>query len=333
MRARRVLHTIDTHTEGMSAQIVVGGVGEIPGDTMMEKRLHFIEHHDDIRELLMREPRGHAAKSGAILQPSPRPGVQWGVIFIEVTGCLPMCGHATIAVASALVETGMVEVSEPVTDISLDTPAGLVNARVEVLDGQAMSVTLQNVPSFADALNQQVDVPGVGVVTYDMAYGGNFYAIVTADELGLIFDRDNSAQIMERGLALMAAINSANPPVHPTESSITGCRHVQVLAPGSTARASKHAMVIHPGWFDRSPCGTGTSARMAQLHARGELPLETDFSNESFIGRTFTGRLIAETNVGLKPAVVPTITGRAWIMGTSQVYLSSDDPFPRGFTL
>ena len=333
MRARRVLHTIDTHTEGMSAQIVVGGVGEIPGDTMMEKRLHFIEHHDDIRELLMREPRGHAAKSGAILQPSPRPGVQWGVIFIEVTGCLPMCGHATIAVASALVETGMVEVSEPVTDISLDTPAGLVNARVEVLDGQAMSVTLQNVPSFADALNQQVDVPGVGVVTYDMAYGGNFYAIVTADELGLIFDRDNSAQIMERGLALMAAINSANPPVHPTESSITGCRHVQVLAPGSTARASKHAMVIHPGWFDRSPCGTGTSARMAQLHARGELPLETDFSNESFIGRTFTGRLIAETNVGEKPAVVPTITGRAWIMGTSQVYLSSDDPFQRGFTL
>ncbi|MHC8496696.1 MAG: proline racemase family protein [Actinomycetes bacterium] len=333
MRARRVLHTIDTHTEGMSAQIVVGGVGEIPGDTMMEKRLHFIEHHDDIRELLMREPRGHAAKSGAILQPSPRPGVQWGVIFIEVTGCLPMCGHATIAVASALVETGMVEVSEPVTDISLDTPAGLVNARVEVLDGQAMSVTLQNVPSFADALNQQVDVPGVGVVTYDMAYGGNFYAIVTADELGLIFDRDNSAQIMERGLALMAAINSANPPVHPTESSIIGCRHVQVLAPGSTARASKHAMVIHPGWFDRSPCGTGTSARMAQLHARGELPLETDFSNESFIGRTFTGRLIAETNVGEKPAVVPTITGRAWIMGTSQVYLSSDDPFPRGFTL
>jgi len=333
MRARRVLHTIDTHTEGMSAQIVVGGVGEIPGDTMMEKRLHFIEHHDDIRELLMREPRGHAAKSGAILQPSPRPGVQWGVIFIEVTGCLPMCGHATIAVASALVETGMVEVSEPVTDISLDTPAGLVNARVEVLDGQAMSVTLQNVPSFADSLNQQVDVPGVGVVTYDMAYGGNFYAIVTADELGLIFDRDNSAQIMERGLALMAAINSANPPVHPTESSIIGCRHVQVLAPGSTARASKHAMVIHPGWFDRSPCGTGTSARMAQLHARGELPLETDFSNESFIGRTFTGRLIAETNVGEKPAVVPTITGRAWIMGTSQVYLSSDDPFPRGFTL
>ena len=333
MRARRVLHTIDTHTEGMSAQIVVGGVGEIPGDTMMEKRLHFIEHHDDIRELLMREPRGHAAKSGAILQPSPRPGVQWGVIFIEVTGCLPMCGHATIAVASALVETGMVEVSEPVTDISLDTPAGLVNARVEVLDGQAMSVTLQNVPSFADALNQQVDVPGVGVVTYDMAYGGNFYAIVTADQIGLIFDRDNSAQIMERGLALMAAINSANPPVHPTESSIIGCRHVQVLAPGSTARASKHAMVIHPGWFDRSPCGTGTSARMAQLHARGELPLETDFSNESFIGRTFTGRLIAETNVGEKPAVVPTITGRAWIMGTSQVYLSSDDPFPRGFTL
>ena len=239
--------------------------------------------------------------------------------------------HASVA--SALVETGMVEVSEPVTDISLDTPAGLVNARVEVRDGQAMSVTLQNVPSFADALNQQVDVPGVGVVTYDMAYGGNFYAIVTADELGLIFDRDNSAQIMERGLALMAAINSANPPVHPTESSIIGCRHVQVLAPGSTSRASKHAMVIHPGWFDRSPCGTGTSARMAQLHARGELPLETDFSNESFIGRTFTGRLIAETNVGEKPAVVPTITGRAWIMGTSQVYLSSDDPFPRGFTL
>lgn len=333
MRAKRVFHAVDSHTEGMPTRVIVGGVGEIPGDTMMAKRLHFMEHMDDIRTLLMFEPRGHASMSGAILQPATRDDADWGVVYIEVTGCLPMCGHGTIGVATVLVETGMVEVTEPVTTIRLDAPAGLVIAEVAVEDGAAKAVTIRNVASFAHALDRTVEVPGIGSVAYDMAYGGNFYAIVDAEALGVEFDRANGDEILRRSLAMMSAINEVDEPVHPTQPEIRGCHHIQVVAPGSDARRSRHAMAIHPGWFDRSPCGTGTSARMAQLHARGELPLDTDFVNESFIGTSFTGRLIEETTVGDVAAVIPTITGSAWVTGTAQYFLAPDDPFPAGFLL
>lgn len=333
MRAKRVFHAVDSHTEGMPTRVIVGGVGEIPGDTMMAKRLHFMEHMDDIRTLLMTEPRGHSAMSGAILQPATRADADWGVVYIEVTGCLPMCGHGTIGVSTVLVETGMVEVIEPVTTIRLDVPAGLVVAEVAVEAGAAKSVTIRNVASFAHALDASVEVPGIGRVPYDMAFGGNFYAIVDADALGVEFDRANGDEIMRRALAMMEAINASDEPIHPTQPEIRGCHHVQVIAPGSDAQHSRHAMAIYPGWFDRSPCGTGTSARMAQLHARGELPLDTDFVNESFIGTTFAGRLIESTTVGDVAAVVPTITGRAWVTGTAQYFLAPDDPFPAGFVL
>jgi proline racemase len=333
MRAKRVFHAVDSHTEGMPTRVIVGGVSEIPGDTMMAKRLYFMEHLDDIRTLLMFEPRGHSSMSGAILQPSTRPDADFGVVYIEVSGCLPMCGHGTIGVATVLVETGMVPVVEPVTTVRLDTPAGLVVADVSVSDGVAHSVTIRNVPSFAYALDQMVEVSGVGPVRYDMAFGGNFYAIVDSEELGVIFDRAQSGEIMRRSLAMMEAINAQAEPVHPTDGNIRGCHHVQVVAPGSDSRYSRHAMAIYPGWFDRSPCGTGTSARMAQLHARGELPLHADFVNESFIGTTFTGQLVEECVVGDTPAVIPTITGRAWITGTGQYFLAPDDPFPAGFLL
>ena len=333
MRARRVFHAVDSHTEGMPTRVIVGGIGQIPGSTMMERRLHVMEHMDDIRTLLMYEPRGHSAMSGAILQPPTRPDADWGVVYIEVSGCLPMCGHGTIGVATVLVETGMVEVTEPTTRIRLDTPAGLVLADVAVRDGRALSVTLTNVPSFAVGFDLTVDVAGLGPITYDMAFGGNFYAILDAATLGVEFDRAHKDEILRRSLALMDAINTQAEPVHPTEPAVRGCHHVQVLAPGSDARRSRHAMAIHPGWFDRSPCGTGTSARMAQLHARGELPLNVDFDNESFIGTHFIGRLIDTTTVGDVPAVIPTITGRAWVTGTAQYFLSDDDPFPAGFLL
>jgi len=333
MRTSRVFHAVDSHTEGMPTRVIVGGVGEIPGDTMMAKRLHFMEHMDDVRTLLMFEPRGHASMSGAILQPATRPDADFGVVYIEVTGCLPMCGHGTIGVATVLVETGMVKVVEPVTTVRLDTPAGLVIAEVAVSEGVARSVTIRNVPSFAYALDQTVDVPGVGAVAYDMAFGGNFYAIANSADLGVEFDRAHGDEILRRSLAMMDAINAQAEPIHPTDTNIRGCHHVQVVAPGSDARHSRHAMAIFPGWFDRSPCGTGTSARMAQLHARGALPLHTDFVNESFIGTTFTGRLVEEVQVGDVPAVIPTITGRAWITGTAQYFLAPDDPFPRGFLL
>jgi proline racemase len=333
MRARRVFHAVDSHTEGMPTRVIVGGVGPIPGSSMIERRAYFLEHMDDMRTLLMYEPRGHSSMSGAILQPPTRPDADWGVLYIEVSGCLPMCGHGTIGVATVLVETGMVEVTEPVTSIRLDTPAGLVVADVEVQDGRALSVTLTNVPAFAVGYGLTVDVPGRGKVTYDMAFGGNFYAILPAEELGVEFDRANKDEILQRSLALIDAINEQAMPVHPTEPLVRGCHHVQVVAPGSDARRSRHAMAIAPGWFDRSPCGTGTSARMAQLYFAGELPLNTEFDNESFIGTHFIGTLLEETTVGDVPAVIPTIRGRAWVTGTAQYFLSDDDPFPAGFLL
>ncbi|MFJ2791146.1 proline racemase family protein [Streptomyces sp. NPDC087290] len=333
MQTRHIFHAVDSHTEGMPTRVITGGVGTIPGATMAERRTYFQEHRDAVRTLLMYEPRGHAAMSGAILQPSTRPDADYGVLYIEVSGLLPMCGHGTIGVATVLVETGMVEVTEPVTTVRLDTPAGLVSVDVQVKDGAATAVTFTNVPAFSVALDRTVDVPGYGTLRYDLAYGGNFYAMVQLSDLGLPFDRARKDDILAAGLALMDAVNATDRPVHPEDPAIHGLKHVQCVAPGSDARHSRHAMAIHPGWFDRSPCGTGTSARMAQLHARGELPLDIDFVNESFIGTSFTGRLVRETTVGGLPAVVPTITGRAWITGTAQFFLNPSDPFPEGFLL
>lgn len=331
MRTSRMFTAVDSHTEGMPTRVITGGVGVIPGATMNEKRLYFMEHLDDIRLFLMNEPRGHAAMSGAILQAPTRDDADWGVVYIEVSGCLPMCGHGTIGVATVLVETGMVEVQEPVTTIRLDTPAGLVIARVAVSDGHADSVTIENVPSYSERLDDTVEVPGYGTVPYSMAFGGNFYAMVDLDAVGLEFDRANQQEILSAGLAIMEAINTTNPPKHPEIDGLDHCHHVEFIAPGSTAEYSRHAMAIYPGWFDRSPCGTGTSARMAELWARGELSLDTDFVNESFIGSKFTGRLIRETTVAGIPAVVPTITGRAWVTGIGQYLLDPSDPFPTGF--
>lgn len=338
MRTTRVIHAVDSHTEGMPTRVVTGGVGVLPGTTMAERREWFIENSDDLRTFLMCEPRGHSSMSGSILQPPTRPDADYGVLYIEVSGLLPMCGHGTIGTATVLVETGMVPVVEPVTTIRLDTPAGLVVAEVTVRDGHAESVTIRNVPSFSLGLDQVVRVDGFGDVRYDMAYGGNFYAIVDLEELGLPFDRAAKQRLLDAGLAIMDAVNAQARPAYPGRPDIGGCRHVYLRAPGSTARHSRHAMAIHPGWFDRSPCGTGTSARMAQLHARGELGLDTDFVNESIIGSTFVGRLVEEVELpgeggAALRAVVPTITGRAWVTGTAQYMLDPTDPFPAGFEL
>jgi proline racemase len=318
----------------MPTRVITGGVGVIPGASMEQRRQHFMANLDDLRTLLMFEPRGHSAMSGAILQPPIRPDADIGVIFIEVSGCLPMCGHGAIGVATVLVETGAVPAQSPVTTVRLDTPAGLVVAEVAVReDGAATAVTLRNVPSFPVALDATVEVPGFGSVRYDLAFGGNFYAIVELGELGLPFERTAAPRLLEAGLSIMEAINAAERPVHPEDAGINGCHHVYLAAPGSDAHHSRHAMAIHPGWFDRSPCGTGTSARMAQLWARGELPLQRDFINESYLGRHFVGRLVEETTVGGAPAVVPTVTGRAWVTGTATYMLDPEDPFPAGFLL
>lgn len=333
MRSDRVLHAVESHTEGMPTRVVTGGVGTLPGATMLERKTNFERDRDTLRTLLMYEPRGHSAMSGAILQPPTRPDADVGVLFIEVSGCLAMCGHGTIGVSTVLVETGMVEVVEPVTTIHLDTPAGLVRADVEVADGHAQAVTITNVPSFVVGLDLTVEVDGYGPLTFDLAYGGNFYAILPAADVGHELDPARAPALIATGLEIMAAINAQHRPVHPEQRDIAGCRHVVLTGPPSAGADGHGATVIHPGWIDRSPCGTGTSAHLAVLHARGALALGAAYVNESLIGSRFTGRLVAETRVAGRPAVVPTIRGRAWITGTAQYLLDPSDPFPAGFLM
>jgi proline racemase len=226
-----------------------------------------------------------------------------------------------------------VEVTEPETVVRLDVPAGLVKARVAVEGGRARAVTLRNVPAFLHAQDRSVAVDGIGDVAYDMAFGGNFYAIVDAASVGVSVDPARSDELVERGLAVMRAIDAADRPVHPEDPRIAGCHHVVFHEPGRDGAHARAATSIHPGWLDRSPCGTGTSARMAQLHARGALAIGEPFVNESVIGTRFTGRLVEETTVAGRPAVVPEITGRAWITGMGQYLLDAEDPFPAGFAL
>lgn len=333
MRSRRAFQAVDSHTEGMPTRVITGGVGVLPGATMAERRLFGIAERDDLRLLLMQEPRGHAAMSGAILQPPTRPDADWGVLYIEVSGWLPMCGHGTIGVATVLVETGMVEVTEPVTTIRLDTPAGLVVASVQVRDGAAVAVTIRNVPSFLYARDVPLSVPGVGEFEVDIAFGGNFYCLMPAAALGLPVSPATVPPMLEKGLKIMDALMEQAPPVHPLDPGIDDCRHVVAYEDGRDGADARAVTLIHPGWVDRSPCGTGTSARMASLYARGSLALNQDFVNESVLGTRFTGRLVEATAVGPFDAVVPAITGRAWITGMATYLLDPTDPFPSGFTL
>ncbi len=333
MRAKTYFTAVDSHTEGMPTRVITGGLGPLPGDSMQERRLYFAEHLDKLRLLLMREPRGHSAMSGAFLQPATRPDADWGVLFVEVSGLLPMCGHGTIGVATVLVECGMVPVREPETVIRLDTPAGLVETTVEVSHGHAERVRLRNVPAFVAEQDARVRVDSLGTIEYDMAFGGNFYALIPAASVGLAPVPSDSQALIERGLEIISAIHASAMPVHPLDEAIRGCKHVVFYAPGADGADARNATAIHPGWLDRSPCGTGTSARMAALHARGELALGQEFVNESIIGSRFTGRLVEEVNLGSLPAVVPEVSGRAWITGMAQYLLDPTDPFPAGFAL
>jgi proline racemase len=328
---RPTIEVVDSHTEGMPTRVVVAGVGTLPGATMLERREAFERDQDHLRTFLMYEPRGHAAMSGAILQPPTLPDADVAVLFVEVSGCLAMCGHGTIGVATVLVETGRVPITEPITTVRIEVPAGLVTADVEVIDGQARAVTITSVASFVQATDVVVDVEGLGPIRLDVAFGGNFYALIPAERLGIGLDPSSEAELIRVGMKVIAAADAQLSPVHPLDARIRGIEHLVVTAPGDGSVDGRSATVIHPGWIDRSPCGTGTSARMALLHHRGELALDTPYVHASFIDSRFEGRLVAATQVGGIPAVIPTIRGRAWITGTASFTLDPTDPFPAGF--
>jgi proline racemase len=334
MRLKRLFTAVDAHTMGNPARIITGGIPHLPGRTMFEKKRHIEEQWDDIRQLLMYEPRGHSAMSGAILTQPTVPGADVGLVFIEVSGCLPMCGHDTIAACTVLLETGMLPAREPITDLVLDTPAGIVRAQVEVGPHGVKGVTFQNVPAFLCLRDVAVDVPGLGRLVMDVAYGGNFYAILPADAVDIPLEPRQASSLVQIGREIRSALNTKVEVVHPENPLIKGVSHVMFTAPPTHPEAThKNAVFYGPSGIDRSPCGTGTSARMAQLHARGSLGLNQPFVHESIVGSLFFGRLIGEARVGEYPAVLPTIRGRAYISGFNTLVLDPEDPFPKGFLL
>ncbi len=334
MRLKRLFTAVDAHTVGEAARIIVGGIPYIPGKTMFEKKRHIEEQWDDIRQLLMYEPRGHSAMSGAILTQPTLPEADMGIVFIEVSGCLPMCGHDTIAACTVLLETGILPAKEPVTHLVLETPAGVVRAEVEVGAHGVTGVTFENVPAFLFLKDVEVDVPAVGRIAADVSYGGNFYAILPASMVDIPLEPQHASSLVQVGQAIRSALNAKVNVVHPDNPLIQGISHVMFTAPPTNTEATqKNAVLFGESGIDRSPCGTGTSARMAQLHARGQFGLHQSFVHESIIGSLFSGKLIGETRVGVYPAVIPTIKGRAYISGFNTIVLDPEDPFPKGFLL
>lgn len=324
---------VDSHTAGMPTRTVTGGVQNVPGDTMGDKRAWASSHLLDTIGLLCREPRGHTAMFGALLQPATREDADIGILYFDAADFIPMCGHGTIGAVTVLLETGILPVTGPVVDLRLDTAAGLVSARAQVHLGAVTSVTITNVPAFVIAHDQHVLIPSVGDVLYDLVWGGNLYPIVRVEDAGLSLDADNSGRLLEIGLQIIKAINASAPPAHPLDPTIHGTHSMMWVTTDAVGADSRIATINLPGYIDRSPCGTGTSALMALRHAQGILALEEHYINESPIGTRFSGELIAQTEIAGLPAVVPTITGQAWITGYTDFVLREDDPFPRGFTL
>jgi proline racemase len=334
MRIRHMFSSIDTHTGGEPTRTITSGVPHIPGETIAQKMLYLKANMDWIRTSLMFEPRGHSVMSGVILTEPKHPEAHVGAIFIETGGYLPMCGHDTIGVATAMVETGMVAVSEPETMINLDTPAGLTRVSVRVEEGCAKEVTFKGVPSFVFAKDVEVEVPGLGNLVLDVVYGGNVYAILPAADAGLEIKPKAATALIEKGRLIKEAVNRQVELQHPELDFINECTHVEFYGDATSQGAhSKNAVILSDSGLDRSPCGTGTSAKIALLYAKGQLKKNELFVHESIIGSTFSARVVEETRVGHYPAIIPEISGCAYIMGLNQLFIDPDDPLKDGFLL
>lgn len=331
MNATRVYRTIDTHTGGNPTRTIISGMPKLEGTTMAEKMLDMKRNHDSIRRLLMNEPRGHEVMSGACLVPPCHEEADVGVIYIETGGYLPMCGHDTIGFCTALVECGLIPVEEPITVIKLDTPAGLVRAEVTVKDGTALQVAFRNIPAFLHSVSR-VNVPGLGDVACEIAYGGNFFAIIDSRTCGLQLEPSNAAAIVRQAVQIRQAINKCLVVKHPESPFIQGVTHIEFYGEARDPEADlRNAVVVPPGGIDRSPCGTGTSAKLAALFAQGKIGLGETFVYESIVGSLFRGRVVEQTMVGMQPGVVTEIAGTARMMGMHTFYSNPEDPLNEGF--
>jgi len=346
MRLARMLQAIDAHAAGEPGRVIVGGVLDVPGGTMLEKARHLEEHGDELRRLMLREPRGYPALCANVILPSANPDADAGYVIMEHVEYPGMSGTNTICVATVLLETGMLPMHEPVTEITLEAPAGLIRIRATCANGKVTGVTFRNVPAFATHLDVPIEVPQLGTVVVDVAYGGMFYVIADAEALGFRLVPDEGRDITRVTEMIKAAAAEQLPVVHPMQPGFAGITIGQLSGPAHDPRHSwRNVVTVSTGtldwgrpstWtgvIDRSPCGTGTCAKMAVLHAKGRLGLDEDFRHEGILGTVFTGRLVEEMRVGERTAVVPTITGTAWITGFASYVVDPSDPFPEGFTV
>ena len=328
------IRCIDSHTMGEATRIIVGGVPVLKGSTVMEKKKYFLEHYDYIRKMAMLEPRGHADMFGALLTEPCDPSADYGVIFLDGGGCLNMCGHGTIGVCTVLVETGMVKVTQPITEITFEAPAGLVRAQVEVKDGEVVQVSFKNVPAFLYKKDVTVDVPELGrKITCDISFGGSFFAIVKDEEMGVEIDPKNLDDIVPKALALRKALNENVEIKHPY-LDITTVDLVEIYGKAKSPDADlQNVVVFGEKQVDRSPCGTGTSAKMADLVARGNLKIGDRFVYESVFQTKFIGVPVEKTTCGDFEAIIPQVTGKAYITGFNDLVLDRRDPLGHGFIM
>lgn len=346
MRLSRTIQAVDAHAAGEPGRVIVGGVLDVPGITMFDKMTWLRANGDDLRKRMLQEPRGYPAANCNLVLPSNHPEAAAGYVIMEHVEYPGMSGTNTICTATVLLETGMVPMVEPVTELVLEAPAGLIRLRCECRDGKVTSVTFRNVPAFATHLNTPVEVQTLGTVVVDVAYGGMFYVIAEAAQFGLRLEPDEGRDITRITELIKAAAAEQLPVVHPEQPGFAGITIGQLSGPAhDPVNSMRNVVTVSTGtldfekpstWtgvIDRSPCGTGTCARMAVLHAKGRLRIGEPFRHEGILGTVFTGHLLEETTVGPYKAVVPTITGTAWITGMATYGVDPTDPFPDGFTV
>ena len=332
--AKKTIVTVESHTAGEPTRIIIGGIPPIPGRTMIEKKEYFRQNLDFLRTALMQEPRGHRDMFGAFLVAPCNEEADLGVVFIDGDGYADMCGHGSLGTMTVAVETGMVEAVELITKVNLDAPAGLVRGEVVVRNGSVESATLHNVPSFLYKTTS-LKVPEIGEVPVDITFGGNFYALVSAEDIGIEIGLKNSAELTRAGVMIKETINREIKIEHPEKPEINQIFGTRIYdeKPTHPEAQIRNFMVLGDGYLDRSPCGTGTSAHIAMLCAKGQLKLNEPVVHESILGTTFSAKATAEVMVGDFKAILPDITGRAFITGMSTWTIDPADPVKYGFLL
>jgi trans-L-3-hydroxyproline dehydratase len=335
MRASKIIHVVSCHAEGEVGDVIVGGVAPPPGATLWEQS-RFLARDQTLRNFMLNEPRGGVFRHVNLLVPPKSPGADMGFLIMEPEDTPPMSGSNSICVATVLLDSGILPMQEPQTRLTLEAPGGLVEVVADCRNGKAERVTVRNVPSFVDRLGAKLDVEGVGTLTVDTAYGGDSFVIVDAKALGFAIEPAEARELAELGVKITAAANAQLGFVHPENvewAHISFCQFAGPLTRSDGVLSGPNAVVVQPGKIDRSPTGTGCSARMAVLHARGEMKAGETYEAFSIIGSRFDGAIVGETHVAGRPAILPSIAGRAWITGTHQHMLEPGDPWPGGYKL